>query len=227
MRSGFWKIEIYEKDKYKTTFTIPFGHYEWNVISFDLKNAPKFQNIMNDIFTPYTNFSIVYIDDVLIFSNSIDQHWKHLETFIKFIQINGLVVSPTKIKLFQDKIRFLGHNIYQGKITPIDRAIQFANKFPNEIKDKNQLQRFLRSLNYVSEYFRNLTKIRRPLFERLQNKPPPWTDIHTQIVRQIKKHVKTNPCLGLPSPDSFKIVETDASELGYRGILKQKIPESK
>ena len=57
MKSGFWQIQIDEKDKYKTAFTIPFGHYEWNVMSFDLKNAPKFQNIMNDIFTPYTNES--------------------------------------------------------------------------------------------------------------------------------------------------------------------------
>jgi hypothetical protein len=196
-------------------------------MSFGLKNAlSEFQNIMNDIFTPYTNFSIVNIDDVLILSNSIDQLWKYLETFIKIIQINGLVVSPTKIKLFQDKIRFLGHNIYQGKITPIDRAIQFADKFPDEIKNKNQLQRYLGSLNYVSEYFYNLRKRCRPFFERLQNKPPPWTDIHTQIVRQIKKYVNTLPCLGLPSPDSFKIVETDAFELGYGGILKQKVLES-
>jgi hypothetical protein len=227
MKSGFWQIQIDEKDKYKTAFTVPFGHYEWNVMPIGLKNAPsEFQNIMNDIFNPYTSFSIVYIDDVLIFSNSIEQHWKHLETFIKIIQYNGLVVSLTKIKLFQDKIRFLGHNIYQGKITPIDRAIQFADKFPDEIKDKNQLQRFLGSLNYVSEYYQDLRKICRPLFQRLQNNPPPWTDTHTQIVRQIKKHVKTLPCLGLPSPGSFKIVETDASELGYGGILKQKILES-
>ena len=146
---------------------------------------------------------------------------------IKIIQNNRLVVSPTKIKLFQDKIRFLGHNIYQGKITPIDRASQFADKFLNEIKDQNQLQRFLGSLNYVLEYFHNLRKICRPLFERLLNKPPPWTDIHTQIVRQIKKHVKTLLCLGLPSTDSFKIVETDAFELDYGGILKQKVLESK
>ena len=60
----------------------------------------------------------------------------------------------------------------------------------------------------------------------LQNKPLPWTDIHTQIVRQIKKHVKTLPCLGLPSLGSFKIVETYAFELGYGGILKQKVLES-
>ena len=90
---------------------------------------------MNDIFTPFTKFSSVYIDDVLIFSKSIDNHWKHLDTFVNVIKHYGLVVSATKINLFKDKIRFLGHNIYKGTLSPIDRAIQFADKFPDEIKD--------------------------------------------------------------------------------------------
>ena len=82
---------------------------------FDLKNAPSdFQNIMSDIFTPFTDFSIVYINDVLIFSKSIDQHWKHLDMFVKVIKQHGLVVSASKISLFQDKIQFLGRNIYKG-----------------------------------------------------------------------------------------------------------------
>jgi len=68
MKSGFWQIQIDEKDRYKTAFTVPFGHYEWNVMPFGLKNAHReFQNIINDIFTLFTDFSIVYIDDVLIF----------------------------------------------------------------------------------------------------------------------------------------------------------------
>ena len=68
MKSGFWQIQIKPEDRYKTAFTVPFGHYEWNVMPFGLKNAPsEFQNIMNDIFNDYTKFSIVYIDDVLIF----------------------------------------------------------------------------------------------------------------------------------------------------------------
>ena len=59
MKSGFWQIQIAEPDRYKTAFTVPFGHYEWNVMPFGLKNAPsEFQNIMNDIFTPYTSFII-------------------------------------------------------------------------------------------------------------------------------------------------------------------------
>ena len=144
MKSGFWQIQIKEEDKYKTAFTLPLGHYEWNVMPFGLKNAPlEFQNIMNDIFNNYTKFSIVYIDDVLIFSNSIEEHFQHLRIFQKLVRENGLVISASKIKLFQTKIRFLGFEIYQGKIKSIQRAIEFANKFPNELKDKNQLQRFL------------------------------------------------------------------------------------
>jgi len=132
MKSGFWQIQIQEKDRYKTAFTVPFGQYEWNVMPFGLKNAPsEFQKIMNDIFNSYSNFTIVYIDDVLIFSQSIDQHFKHVNIFINIIQQNGLAVSKSKINLFQTKIRFLGHMIFQGKIIPIDRAIEFADKFPD------------------------------------------------------------------------------------------------
>ena len=75
MKSRFWQIQIDEKDRYKTAFTVPFGHYEWNIMPFGLKNAPsEFQNIMNEIFAPFTEFPIVYIDDVLIFSKLIDNH---------------------------------------------------------------------------------------------------------------------------------------------------------
>ena len=69
----------------------------------------------------------------------------------------------------------------------------------------------------------SLGKKCKPLFDRLQSNPPPWTSIHTSIVQDIKKYVKTLPCLGIPTINSFKIVETDASDIGYSGILKQKI----
>ena len=102
------------------------------------KNAHfEFQNIMNDIFNDCTRFSIVYIDDVLIFSNSIEENFQCLKYFQKLVGDNGLVISVSKIKLFQTNIRFLGFDIYKGKIKPIQRAIEFANKFPYEIKDKN------------------------------------------------------------------------------------------
>ena len=110
---------------------------------FGLKNAPsEFQNIMNDIFTPYTGFIIVCIDDVLIFSNTIDQHFKHLQTFISVMERNGLAAFASKLLLFQTKIRFLGHNIYQGTIKPIQRALVFADKFLMKSRTANNYKDF-------------------------------------------------------------------------------------
>ena len=76
MKTGFWQIQIRKDHRYKTAFIVPFGQYEWNVMPFGLKNAPsEFQRIMNNIFNPYFEVCIVYIDDVLIFFNSIEQHF--------------------------------------------------------------------------------------------------------------------------------------------------------
>ena len=113
-----------------------------------------------------------------------------MNSFLSIIKINGLVVSSPKIKLFQTKIRFLGYNIYQGKISPIDRVIKFADKFPNKILDKTQLQNFLGSLNYVTEFYQTLRKQCKPLFHRLQSNSPPWTSVHTSIVQDIKKMLR-------------------------------------
>ena len=117
---------------------------------FGLKNAlSEFQRIMNDIFNPYSRFCIIYTDNVLIFSNSLEQQFKNLLTFFYLANKNGLFISKTKISLFQTHIRFLGLYISQGTITLIERFITFTCKFPNIILDKNQMQRLLGSLNYV------------------------------------------------------------------------------
>ena len=124
---------------------------------------------MNNIFNSFSHFTIVYIDDVLVYFNSIDEHWKHLYTCLDIIKHNGIVVSAKKIKLFQTKVRFLGWHFWRTDC-PIDKAIQFADKFPNVIIDKTQLQRFLGFLNYISEFYKDLRKQCKPFFDRLQKK---------------------------------------------------------
>ncbi|RVW24955.1 Enzymatic polyprotein [Vitis vinifera] len=121
----------------------------------------------------------MWVDD----QDSVEQHWKHLN-------------------------RFLGHHIHQGTFTPIQRSIEFADKFPDEIKDKKQLQHFLGSLNYVSDFIQDLSQLCAPLRQRLKKNPVPWNEDHTKIVKIVKSRVKTLPCLALADHKAFKIVET-------------------
>jgi hypothetical protein len=125
--------------------------------------------------------------------------------------------------MFQSKVRFLGFDIAQGMYTPISRSLEFVNKFPNELKDKTQLQRFLGCINYVSDFIPNLRTICIPLFKRLRKDPPLWDKSMTQSVMKLKEIVKNLPCLGIPDPTAKLIVETDASDIGFGGILKQKL----
>jgi Reverse transcriptase (RNA-dependent DNA polymerase) len=133
-------------------------------MSFGLKNIPsEFQKMTDEIFLPYSDFTIVYNDDILVYSNNIDQHWKHLNIFYNIVKTNGLVVSARKIKLFQHNIQFLGYKISYDLISPVNRVLEFARKFPDELKDKKQLQRFLGCLNYVSDFYKDLAKIEKSL----------------------------------------------------------------
>ena len=98
MKSGFWQVAIKEEDKFKIAFSIPAGHYEWNVMPFGLKHVPsKFQKVMDSIFKPYFKLLIVYIDDILIFSKNLHDHFKHVNIFLRVVNNNGLVLSKKKI----------------------------------------------------------------------------------------------------------------------------------
>ena len=84
MKYSFQQIQIKTKDRYKIAFTVSFGKYEWKVIPFGLRNAPlEFQKIMNDIYTLFTKFIVVHIDDVLIVSKNIDQNLNIITFFLK------------------------------------------------------------------------------------------------------------------------------------------------
>ncbi|XP_060202143.1 uncharacterized protein LOC132630590 [Lycium barbarum] len=131
------------------------------------------------------------------------------------------------MSLFQTKVRFLGHNFEKGKSIPINRNIELASKFPDIITDTTQLQRFLGSLNYISPFYKDLAKDTSILYDRLKKILKLWTDAHTQAVQKIKGKVNNLPCLALANPNWQKIIETDASDIGNGGILKQLSPIDK
>ena len=105
-------------------------------------------------------------------------------------------------------------------MTLIERSLSFTNKFSDKITNKTQLQRFLESLNYVLDYYPNISCLAKPLHDSLKTNPIQWSDLHTSIVKQIKQQVQTISLLYLANSLAPKIVETYTSDLGYGGILK-------
>lgn len=151
-----------------TAFSTPQGQYEWLVMSFGLKNAPQiFQRKMDNIFKNY-DFIFVYIDDVLILSNDINSHIKHLDIFANLCLQNGLALSDKKSKIMQKEIEFLGMEIDGKGIKLQSHILEKISGFPNKLKDKKQVQSFLGILNYASDFIQNLASFRKPFQELLK-----------------------------------------------------------
>ncbi|KAH9769837.1 hypothetical protein KPL71_012161 [Citrus sinensis] len=137
------------------------------------------------------------------------------------------VSSKVEASIYNNEIEFktsfvltndIHHAIILGTpfinlITPY--AVNYDDKFPDKILDKTQLQRFLGSLNYVLDFCPNINRMSKPLHDRLKKNPVAWSEEHTKIVRLIKQSVKNIPCLFLANLALPKIVETDASDIGY------------
>jgi hypothetical protein len=142
IKSGFWQLGISPGDRYKTTFVVPQGQYQWTVMPFGLTNAPsEFQKRMEDIFRPLP-YVLVYIDDLLVFSRDVNEHKKHLEEFYSFVFKHGLVLSkaPDKFVICQTSIEYLGLYISQGKVQLQPHILKSFLQFPDTLVDIKQVQ---------------------------------------------------------------------------------------
>lgn len=227
LKSGFWQVLINPKDTYKTGFTVPRGHYEWLVMPFGLKNAPSvFQRIVDQMLKGLEHFCQGYIDDILVFSNTIPDHFKHLRAVEVRIAEYGVVLSEKKMELFRVRISVLGYEIYNGSYSAMGHSLQFVHNFPDEIRDVKQLQRFLGCLNYISHFYEKCAQDRKILNKRLKKNPPAWDDSCTKAVQSIKQKVKNLPILHLFVEGLDTEVYSDASDDGWGATLIQKADSS-
>lgn len=221
MKSGFCQIGIVPRDRYKTTFVVPNGQYQWKVMTFGLKNAPsEFQKRMDDIFKHFP-FVIVYIDDLLVCSIDSRSHVQHLKIVYELLFWHGLVLSKSKLCWAHTRIEYLGLILSKGAVELQDHVLKKLSKFPDEILDQKQLQWFLGCLNYIKQFYENQTKDVRILQKRL-SKVMPWNHKMTTTVQIIKQKIQNLPKLYLPDMSLQLIFETDASNNTWATILLQK-----
>lgn len=162
LTNGYWSIPIKESDKYKTAFQSHNGLFEFNRMPFGLTNAPStFQRTMNCILNKFGwKFSLVYLDDVIIFSKSAEEHLEHIrETVVGLLQYN-LDINFKKSEFFNSKIEYLGFKIKQNEIQICDEKISAVKYFPRP-SDKKTVQQFLGLVSYYRRFIKDFSsKIR-------------------------------------------------------------------
>ena len=212
-KSGFYQIKMDEESKPLTTFSTPQGHYEWNVLPFELKNTPQiFKRKMDNIFKGYA-FIHVYVDDMLISSDNEKQHLEHLNTFVDLCITHGIELLKKKSIIGESKIEFLGLIIDYEGIQLHNHILEKIKDFPEKLADRKQLQRFLGILNYAEGFIKNLAELRKPLRKLTSEKQRfEFTKGHEERIRFIKSQCVSLPKLKLPLDNDDLILETDSFE---------------
>ena len=168
--SGFHQIKMAEEDKSKTAFTSPFGTFAFEVMPLGLKNASKtFQRMVEYVLRDYIGKSvIVFIDDILVFSESLEEHEKHLKEVLEKMKQHKLYLKPKKCEFFRKTVAFLGHVVSHNEVKMDPKKVQVVKDW-GELETKKDVQRFLGFANFYRRFIENFAKVAEPLNAMLCN----------------------------------------------------------
>lgn len=225
--SAYWNIALEEKSKEKLAFTCNFGLYEFQVLPFGYKNSPAiFQRVIRQILNKYqVKFALNYFDDVVIFSNNLQEHLEHLKTIFQICEKENIKLKFSKCQLAQTKISFLGYEIGEGTFSPNDANVETIKKIvpPCNIK---QLQGFLGSVNVYNKFIHNYAKLRKPLNNLLKKDVKwVWDDECQKAYETLKNCLISKPILSIYNPNYPCSLFVDASGDGIGSVLKQLHPD--
>ena len=221
--SGYWQIEIDEPDKHKTAFVCEYGQYEFNRMPFGLTNAPStFQRLMNRILKPVLYESVlVYLDDIIVFSKTVDEHIEHIAAVFKILAENGLKLKAKKCDFFKTKIDYLGHVVSSEGVAPDEKKVQSILNYP-EPRNQKEVSSFLGLAGYYRKFVRAFADMAHPLTSLTRKDAEwKWGDEQKDAFNRIKCCLTSKPILRYPDFTRDFIVHTDASGYGIGAVLAQ------
>ena len=165
LKSGYWQVELDEESMPYTAFTVgPLGFYECLRMPFGLTNAPAtFQRLMESCLGDlHLNWCIIYLDDIIIYSKTPEEHLERLEGVFAKLQKAGLTLKPSKCEFFKSRITYLGHIVSKDGIETDPKKISAVQQWPRPTT-VTQVRKFLGFTNYYRKFLHNYAKIAKPL----------------------------------------------------------------
>lgn len=222
--SGYWQMELDPKDRHKTAFCTEFGLYHWNRLPQGLKNAASsFQRLLEVVLAGLKEWNIsTYLDDLIIASNTFEEHLQKLDMVFKRLDKHNLKVNPSKCQLVRNEITYLGFQVKEGKILPETRNIEAVKNFPIPI-NKKQVRSFLGLCNFYRKFIKDFASIALPLTNLTKGKTNfKWDEKAEKAFNQLKHALISYPCLILPDVNKDFVLHTDASGQAIGAVLSQK-----
>ncbi|KAK3726814.1 hypothetical protein QZH41_019605 [Actinostola sp. cb2023] len=236
LKSGYWQIEVDEEDIQKTAFTVgPLGFYECNRMAFGLTNAPAtFQRLMEHCLADL-NFKkcIVYIDDIVIYAKTFEEHLERLEAVFTRLHQFGLKLKPSKCTFFRDRVKYLGHIISENGIETDPEKIEALRTWP--VPDGfDELRSFLGFSGFYRKFVQNYAKMVKPLTDLAAGMMKPkkkgndsdsqweWSEDCQRAFQETVAALSSPPVLMYPNFTLPFICSTDASQEGLGATLSQK-----
>ncbi|XP_051156206.1 uncharacterized protein LOC127278513 [Leptopilina boulardi] len=223
LAQGFHQVEVVPKDRHKTAFSTPFGHYEFNRMPFGLKNSPStFQRMMDRVLSGLQGIELfVYMDDIVIYAKSLKEHKEKLEKLLRRLKNAGLVLQPDKCNFLRKEIGYLGHIISENGVKPDPKKVDAVQNFPRPKTQKN-IKQFLGLAGYYRRFIPNFAKIAKPMTNLLRkNVKFDWNSEVEVAFAQLKRILCTQPILQYPDFSKPFIVTTDASDFAIGAVLSQ------
>ena len=210
-------------DKEKTSFTTPFGLHQFRVMSFGLSNAPgTFQRLMSLVLSGLCwSTCLVYLDDIIIFSQTVDEHLQRLRDVLQRLKDAGLKIKPSKCQLLRKSVLYLGHIVSEKgvEVDPKKTSCVRSWQVPN---DRECLRKFLGFASYYRKFIPSFAQIASPLHSLTEKaKPWQWSQQCNEAFDQLKEKLLSPPILSFPQFDKVFVVDTDASQHGLGAVLSQ------
>jgi hypothetical protein len=203
------------------SFTTRYGLYEFVVVSFGLTNAPTyFMNLMNKVFMEELDrFVVVFIDDILIYSETAEEHEEHLWIMLERLRQQKLYAKFNKCEFWREKVAFLGHVLSAEGIIVDPSKVESVTKWEQPLS-MTDVRSFLGMAGYYRRFIENFSKIAKPMTELLKNNTKfEWSEACEKSFQELKRRLTTTPVLTLPDIKKDFLVYYDASNQGLGCVL--------